>query len=234
MANWFKSWLWDWMEPYNTSPGSPYKSSEEYKASNPYRPKSASSSTPSTVYDFANLTSALQAEAAASRYATDQSLAEAQRNRIFQQNSAREAMNFSAQQAELNRAFQQSSANKAMQFEADQAALGRDWQERMSNSVYQRGIKDLKAAGLSPLLAYQNLSTSSPSGFVAGGSLASGDSASGLAASGSQGTVFKPNYSSAKKADIDSYLDSWALGVNSGTSLVTSLISGLFGLAKRR
>lgn len=96
--------------------------------------------------------------------------------------AARETNVFNAQQAVLNRAFQQTSADKQMAFEKEQAQAAMDFSERMSNSVYQRAVSDLKAAGLSPLLAYGNLQTSAPSGVSASGSTAAGSSASGVKA----------------------------------------------------
>lgn len=49
----------------------------------------------------------------------------------------------------------------------DESALNREFQERMSNTAYQRGMKDMRKAGLNPMLAYSQGGASVPTGNMA-------------------------------------------------------------------
>jgi hypothetical protein len=71
-------------------------------------------------------------------------------------------------------------------FNAEQASANRAYQTDMSNTSFQRRVEDLKAAGLSPMLAYSQGGASTPSGSAASSSANAGESAAGAGSTARQ------------------------------------------------
>lgn len=74
-----------------------------------------------------------------------------------------------------NMSWQQMQA--ANEFSAAQAERQMAFQREMSNTQYQRGMADMKAAGLNPILAYSKGGASSPSGAMGSSGSASFENA---------------------------------------------------------
>lgn len=96
----------------------------------------------------------------------------------FIQNMTQANNRWSAAQADKQMQFQKDQNKVAMDFNAEQADISRKWQEYMSNTAHQREIKDLKAAGLNPVLSAMGGN---------GAPVTSGATASGYTSSGAMG-----------------------------------------------
>ena len=60
----------------------------------------------------------------------------------------------SRRQGRRGRAFAREERQHAQAFSAQQAQINRDFQMQMSNTQYQRSVKDMRAAGLNPMMMY--------------------------------------------------------------------------------
>lgn len=121
-------------------------------------------------------------------------------NRDFQQASQDAAMNYNTKEAQKSRDFSANQQVLAERYNTEESQKARDFLESMSGSAYQRAMKDMKAAGLNPILAYQQGGASTPGAPSASIGPASGHSASVGSLGGSQASgaaAVSPGYAQA-------------------------------------
>ena len=107
--------------------------------------------------------------------------------------------NIALEEAERNRVFQTNSAERAMQFSAEEAEKNRQWQTEMSNTAFQRAVSDMEKAGLNPILAASQGGASTPAGSAGSGYSASGSQAN-LSSNDIEGDIKKSVYQLASSA----------------------------------
>lgn len=104
--------------------------------------------------------------------------------------------------------------NKQMEFNSLEAEKARAYETLMSNTSYQRAVRDLKAAGLNPVLAALNMGASTPAAAVASSGLANASKAQTFAdqRGASQGSSYGyskggsyQKYSSSSKSHSEGY-----------------------------
>lgn len=133
----------------------------------------------------------------------------------YSQTFAPQANSNAASAAERAAAIQFEMNRQAMEFNREEAQKQRDWEERLANTIYTRSVKNMKEAGINPILA-ANLGLS-------GASVGSGATASFGGSSAPMAQSFMDT-SSASSASGESFGTSHGSAwMNSESGVITAL-----------
>lgn len=119
----------------------------------------------------------------------------------------------SQQMANIANASAYSNWQAAADFNADQARIQREWAEHMANTQYQRAVKDMRAAGLNPILAVSN-------GITGAGVTSGANAVMGNPATFMGNSIAEQNSASTSSGEGGSSESSW---MNSESGLATGL-----------
>lgn len=101
----------------------------------------------------------------------------------------------------------------AADYNAEQARIQREWAEHMANTQYQRAVKDMKKAGLNPILAVSN-------GITGAGVTSGANAVMGNPATFMGNSIAEQNSASTSSGEGGSSESSW---MNSESGLATGL-----------
>lgn len=137
-------------------------------------------------------------------------------------------MGYNTLQAIMQGVYNHIENSVAMNYNSAEALANREWQEHMSNTAYQRAVKDMREAGLNPILAFANGGASTPGGSAATISGASMGLASSSALGVSRSGGFVPNaYESSSWSQSD-----WYNAAQSWQQMLSSTQMTPYGLQK--
>jgi hypothetical protein len=112
-------------------------------------------------------------------------------------------------------------AMQSQDFNAEQSQINRDFQTDMANTSFQRRVADLKAAGLSPMLAYSQGGAAVPTGSQASSAANIGESSASSGSTARQININREQAMSqiALQEQQQNLLGSQALNYDADTSL---------------